>query len=437
VLQLGQVILVDISLGNLLSGSYEVRIYPQWLNIQKKRNFIVKVFPLTIKLFGMKKIYFLLFLICLSQLGIAQYWPYIETVGIPATVPVSVANYSGWSNQALTYSGNAVVDTANPSAVYYNNTNIASGGGNVLFTNVPGTYLQTSGFPLFPGVGPANVYVQFELYDTNYTTTNELELSVSMDSGATWSALPYYKDILSPWSYCISDIIYLVDTSAPPTASGAYSYLDASKIFFRFTQTSATKAFRIDDFWFTGTFLLEIKLKSFTASVDKEKTNLGWTAVSSSNKEFFILEKSGNGKDFSTLQKQFAKGDGEFSYEYTDNRNDNTAFYRLKMVALNGETTYSRTVMVDGKASKQFVLSMYPIPSKDVVHLKINSNREQKISLSLTDIKGSIAIEKDFTALEGVNDCELNVQNALPGTYFLSITDGKNKEMRKIVISRQ
>jgi len=89
----------------------------------------------------------------------------------------------------LHFSGTATVDTAHPSVISFLNTGSnqtsiqGSGGGNILF-DTAGSYLQISSLPAWELVPQAIVW--FRIHGYNFSSPT-LALSVSLDSGNTWS----------------------------------------------------------------------------------------------------------------------------------------------------------------------------------------------------------------------------------------------------------
>lgn len=370
----------------------------------------------------MKKLYFFVGITfgCLA----AHSQPPLETIGNPAT-SMPVATYTGWSNQGVvTYTGNAEVQNTNPS-----NSLHASGGGNVFFTNTPGVYFQLSGLP--PAQYHDGIGIEFELFGYDTAHLNELNLTVSTDSGVTWSNLPYRRFwgpffAPTPWDHFSA------------TFSDMASSINITRLMVRFTQTTTTKTFKIDDIRLTYYVLLPVKLIDFTATVYNRQTVLKWNASTSSNKELFVVEKSRDGMQFSSVAQQYAKGVGEYAYTFNDevNHHDKT-FYRLKMISTDGKISYSKVVIVSSESiHPALIQAVYPLPSRDVLHVLLNNDAGKKISLSILDCKGSLRMQKRILLSTGIADYPLPIQYLEAGTYYLIIDNSQTKETQKIVIAK-
>lgn len=77
-------------------------------------------------------------------------------------------------------------------------------------------------------------------------------------------------------------------------------------------------------------------------------------------------------------------------------------------------------------------ISVYPVPFTDYITIRMNVNTSDEVRVSLMDVTGKLVFETDFAVkseqyrISGLND--------LPaGVYFVSVTDGSSKHVRKIL----
>jgi hypothetical protein len=314
----------------------------------------------------------------------------------------------------LTYSGSAEVQNSNPSQAY----DYASGGGNVYLTNTPGTYFQISGFKKEAFFNAVSITFGLNGYDPNNPVdANEMRLSYSLDSGVTWSPLFYGR----MYALYNPNTTWMAFTATIATSVNPFVAIDQSKLFIRFTQNTTTKSFRLDDIIVSYVGLLPTKLTYFNGTVKSRQAFLNWRAESSNNKESFVVEKSYNGVNFSSLNTEQAKGKGEFDYSYVDDYSGTKTFYRLRMINADGRSRYSAIVLLnDSPGGKNLIQSVYPVPAKEFVRVQMNSVRDQVIKLSIVDNEGRIRLTKDVLLNDGINNCQLDVKSLRPGTYYLT-----------------
>ncbi len=341
----------------------------------------------------------------------------METVGSPTTSCI-VNTYTGWANNGLlTFTGTSEVQNVNAS-----NNLSASGGGNVFFNNVVGTNLEISGFA--PTSTPQSLDITFSMHGYNPSNLNELVLEYTTD-GTNYIALPYkrlFRNYLppTPWDVMVSDPL-------PGT-------INFTNLKLRFRQTSNVQVFRIDDIEASFYFTLPIKLISFSAYKAKAENQLNWRATSTDQHEYFVVEKSNNGRIFTPVANMQVKGIGDHTYNFTDNSAGKT-FYRLKLVDVSGKTTYSPIVFVNEKETgTEMIQKVYPVPAKQLLNTQLLDTKEETITLSLSDMSGRIVLNKSFSLTKGMNNCAVNVEKLKGGLYILKIVTSENITATKSVI---
>ncbi|MEO5777929.1 MAG: reprolysin-like metallopeptidase [Flavobacterium sp.] len=78
-------------------------------------------------------------------------------------------------------------------------------------------------------------------------------------------------------------------------------------------------------------------------------------------------------------------------------------------------------------------LVLYPNPNKGSFNVKFDSNSGNDINISVFDIRGRAIYSKNF-ANSGVFDQNLNMEDIQSGVYLLTVTDGKMKQTKKIMV---
>lgn len=114
---------------------------------------------------------------------------------------------------------------------------------------------------------------------------------------------------------------------------------------------------------------LPVQLTSFTGKISSNGVSLAWTTASQLNNDFFTLERSQTGSDFTPIAT--LRGEGTTSqihhYAHTDEEPfDGTNYYRLKQTDYDGKSTFSHVVAVTYATEEEFVV--YPNPARDFVN---------------------------------------------------------------------
>ncbi len=247
----------------------------------------------------------------------AQTTIFNETVGTPAaTTPVN--SYTGWSSTGLTFTGTGDVRTSTPSTGYTG----ASGSGNVFLTNSGTANFQISAINT---TGYTALTLSFGVFkSTTASNGSELSVQVSTDgvnyTNLTVPALPTGSGT-AVW--------------ALRTASGTIP--STSNLRIRFTNTSATPQFRLDDIILTGTLPtpnISINDVSQTEG-DSGITNYSFTVSLSSP-----APAGGVTFDIATADDTATVADNDYAFQTLTGQ-----------TITQGNTTYNFSVSVNGDTS--------------------------------------------------------------------------------------
>lgn len=173
---------------------------------------------------------------------------------------------------------------------------------------------------------------------------------------------------------------------------------------------------------------LPIKLKSFTGSLSGSNVVLKWTSALEVTSSHYEVEKSTDGKSYTTIATVKAAGNSfsDLDYSYTDSKFSATAFYRLKMVDIDGHVGYSKVVYVSNGSGGTTTLSVFPNPFKSEIQLKGVSAAE----VNKQNIKVFNAAGKEIGyRLNGANSIMIDA-SAPEGIYILRLKDQTYKLMK-------
>jgi len=169
--------------------------------------------------------------------------------------------------------------------------------------------------------------------------------------------------------------------------------------------------------------VLPVELIDFSARVEnKIKVKLEWVTASEINNDFFIVQRSKDGREWESLIKK--KGAGTttsttYYYHFDHSPHKGTSYYRLKQYDLNGDFTYSDVRMVKIDGIKNILL--YPNPSQGIVNLNISSTEKNAALLYIFDSNGRLVYQKDLSINKGdfIYNTDLSFLNS--GFYFIKI----------------
>lgn len=203
---------------------------------------------------------------------------------------------------------------------------------------------------------------------------------------------------------------------------------------------AVTTATPINAITFT-TFLpqnpLPIELLSFTGKAQGEVNSFRWDVASQVNVSHFVVERSTDGvNNFREVTERIkAAGTTNIQMTYTaeDKNPISLGYYRMKSVDFDGTTSYSNVVTIDRRNTKFGVIDLSPNPTNDVVRINFESNTRGNIDFTVTDVTGRIVKTQSSFATLGNNSFVIDMTDLTSGTYFVSMTDGKNTSVEKVV----
>jgi hypothetical protein len=175
----------------------------------------------------------------------------------------------------------------------------------------------------------------------------------------------------------------------------------------------------------TGNFVLPVASLEFRGEQAGSINKLLWSTSRETNNRGFELERSADGKNFSSLAFVATKAENgnstsTLNYNYNDARPlSGTNYYRLKQIDRDGRFTYSNIVVLKSKITDITLSSVYPNPATRELNLVITSPSAEKVTIIVTDLTGKVLMQRPAQLVIGDNQSQLNVQSLAAGTYLI------------------
>lgn len=172
---------------------------------------------------------------------------------------------------------------------------------------------------------------------------------------------------------------------------------------------------------------LPVTLTRFNAAVNDCNVALSWESELETDFSHYIVERSRNGSlTFEYVAKVQAKqGSGTKVYEYDDVYITGKAFYRLKMLNLDGTYSYSNVVSIETDCQNDITgIKLFPNPignSHSTLTMNFISQQESIAWITLTDMLGIEQLRFPVTIKEGENVLNTDISNLAAGTFIISI----------------
>ncbi|HEV7382213.1 MAG TPA: M1 family aminopeptidase, partial [Dyadobacter sp.] len=184
---------------------------------------------------------------------------------------------------------------------------------------------------------------------------------------------------------------------------------------------------------------LPVLFTYFKANCGTEGVTLKWGTSSEINADYFEIEKSKDGKQWSVVGNTAANGTPTLSqdYRFADTNNDEVAYYRIAEHAEDGKVMYSRIVQSDCPAEFMEKLNLSPNPVADKIEIKGDVGEVAVESYSIYDPLGRLMMRVQHVKDAETKKGNISVSSLVPGIYILQIETGKGKLSRSLKFLKQ
>ena len=276
--------------------------------------------------------------------------------------------------------------------------------------------------------------------DNGYLTQFSFATPVAMPSSKVFYVSVDHSNFV--WDGTTRDSIAIVTNNDEDTTADAYQFWDEgafgtewiSVSDFYLAQDNSSLDVNLYIFPYVSNALgacavLPVSMFNFGGSIKDYQANLNWSTATESNNKGFYIERSKDGRNFSSIG--FVNGAGNSSqiknYTYTDGGlkdiNVNTTFYRLKQVDLDGKFTYSKVLALNLKNTLQS--KIFPNPVKDAATIELNLTASAKVNVQVISRDGKVLINADKGTLnQGTQQVFISTQGLAKGSYIVKVTAG-------------
>jgi hypothetical protein len=181
---------------------------------------------------------------------------------------------------------------------------------------------------------------------------------------------------------------------------------------------------------------LAINLAWIDAYNDENKVTLKWTIEENESADRFEIQRSFDGKDFSTASVVFAtQKEGTENYLVNDVAPlVENIVYRLKMVDENKKERYSKSFSFKTIKDKTNSLVLYSNPVKDQLQMGVELNNAGSADVKVMDMSGRIMLQQKMNCNKGNNLLSVVLPSSVKnGIYIVDVFDGQSHHPAKFV----
>ncbi len=205
-----------------------------------------------------------------------------------------------------------------------------------------------------------------------------------------------------------------------------------------FNATAARWEVSFDVVGFSGFFVqtastvLPVSLLGFTAQASGRNSLVSWKAATEINHALYEVQYSKDGINFITAGNQNPSGLPNQNYNFTHQDAASIAqklFYRLKMISVNADVSYSDVEIVRFTATDLLISKIYPAPTTGLVNIVSKASPANPVTIMVYDLSGRMILRSKITnsTVETID-----ISNQSKGMYIFeaSTADGKKEQFK-------
>lgn len=181
-------------------------------------------------------------------------------------------------------------------------------------------------------------------------------------------------------------------------------------------------------------FALPLNFLSFNGKRVKDCNNLVWDVGSEINNDRFEIERSSDGKTFTSIGRVKSKGTGAHTYDYKDCVDfSGTFYYRLKQVDFDNKYTYSTIIAVNSNSVETAVVVVNN-PVSDAIHFKTQNIDKGTYTIHLFNALGQLMVNQELGIDAANGEYTIPFNSISPGSYFMELSGHAVSYRQKLIV---
>ena len=180
---------------------------------------------------------------------------------------------------------------------------------------------------------------------------------------------------------------------------------------------------------------LQLKIVSFTGTINNSMVSLGWDVYQNENIESFEVQKSKDGLQFSRVTiLPGSNKSGKESYTATDEASQGIVYYRLKIKDNKNEVFYSKIILLRQDMKEASFRIAGNVLTDDRLPLEYQGYSYGNSDLLISDMLGRVWFKQSLKSRPGNNSATVLLPATLPeGVYLAEIINGNNRLTAKFI----
>ncbi len=181
---------------------------------------------------------------------------------------------------------------------------------------------------------------------------------------------------------------------------------------------------------------LAVTLTDFSAENMIDNVLLEWQTATERDNDFFVIQRSADGKKFEDLGtiKGVGNSNSTTLYEFVDHKPlSMISYYRLEIVDINGNKDYSQNISVVRSLDIELI-QLIPNPAKDVVEVVFDYPVTGEYEIELITLRGKKLFNKTISMNKGIQHFPISLSEFTSGVYLVQIKTKNQVASAKLII---
>jgi len=188
-----------------------------------------------------------------------------------------------------------------------------------------------------------------------------------------------------------------------------------------------------------GSLTLPVELVYFNAVSNEDEVEINWQTASELNNDYFIIERSSNGKEFEEIRRVDGAGTSNQIIDYFERDNaplPGISYYRLRQVDFDGTPTLSNIVAVKrDNTLPEFSVYPNPVNQNDPFYMNFSGFGDEEVLVVLRDIQGREFYSKVIITAADNQIVAFDPDQRIPvGTYLVIASSDDQLYTQKLIV---
>ncbi|MEM6263123.1 MAG: FG-GAP-like repeat-containing protein [Bacteroidota bacterium] len=192
--------------------------------------------------------------------------------------------------------------------------------------------------------------------------------------------------------------------------------------------------------WRDNGLTFAVEWLNFSAYLEGGNGILEWATATENKSDFFEIQRSVNGENFTRIGETTATGTTSDISEYTFTDTDVTSlglkrmFYRLKEVDTEGQNSFSNVVELRMDQGANLSLIAYPNPTSNRANISFVGAEPQDVTLRVVDLSGKVLINETFNEFSGKKELSIDISTWSAGLYMVHVFGESSQQQTKLMV---